>query len=76
MYLFLPLLASLYNNNLNKKKWKQKKEKKMTKNWQKMAGTPQQFSQLQQAQYIKENKTRREEKSYQSICSKWSYPSR
>ena len=49
---------------------KAKKEKKMTKNRQKMAGTPQQCSQLQQAQYIKENKTRREEKSYQSICSK------
>ena len=42
----------------------------MTKNQQKMAGTPQQCSQLQQAQYIKENKRRREEKSYQSICSK------
>ena len=42
----------------------------MTKNRQKMAGTSQQCSQLQQAQYRKENKTRREEKSYQSICSK------
>ena len=69
MYLFLPLLTSLYNNNLNKKKMKAKK-KKMTKNQQKMAGTPQQCSQLQQAQYITENKRRREEKSYQSICSK------
>ena len=27
MYLFLPLLTSLYNNNLNKKKMKAKKRK-------------------------------------------------
>ena len=70
MYLFLPLLTSLYNNNLNKKKMKAKKRKENDKKPKKMAGTPQQCSQLQQAQYIKENKTRREEKSYQSICSK------
>ena len=41
----------------------------MTKNV-KNGGTPQQRSQLQRAQNINENKTRREEeRSYQSICS-------
>ena len=56
---------------MKKKKKKEKKKKKMTKTT-KMAGKPQQRSQLQLTQNIKENKTRSDRggKSYQSLSSK------
>ena len=68
---FIYLWTSPHNNNQNKqmkKKKKKRKKKKMTK----MAGKPQQRSQLQLTQNIKENKTRSDRggKSYQSLSSK------
>ena len=63
-YLFIYLLTLPYNNNQNLKKLKKKKEKKMKKKKkQKMARTPQHSCQLQQAQNIKENKTRERKKA-------------
>ena len=55
---------------MKKKKKKKRKEKK--KKMKKMAGKPQQRSQLQLTQNIKENKTRSDRggKSYQSLSSK------
>ena len=55
-----------------KKKKKRKEKKRKKKKMTKMAGKPQQRSQLQLTQNIKENKTRSDRggKSYQSLSSK------
>ena len=69
---FIYLWTSPYNNNQNKQKKKKKEKKRKKKKMTKMAGKPQQRSQLQLTQNIKENKTRSDRggKSYQSLSSK------
>ena len=62
-YLFIYLFINFAIQQQSKfKKIKEKKGKENGKKRQKMARTPQHSCQLQQAQNIKENKTRRERK--------------
>ena len=70
--LFIYELHHKTTNKIKRKKKKRKEKKRKKKKMTKMAGKPQQRSQLQLTQNIKENKTRSDRggKSYQSLSSK------